>query len=370
MDPSLNGPSLINLVGAIHALVMAVAIARLTRNAPAAKWLALLLTVFSILMLNAVLLHTGYILVVPHVAQLHAPLQFLVGPFLLFYVQALLTGREHMSSRSWFHGLPCVAVAIWLVPFYVQDAEAKRQFLAAALREYPLEWRIRQVLLITQLLMYLAAMIMVLVRTFRGNQAIPGRWICARNTVLLFTVVWVLITVRFWVAYTVNSVFVVPLVLAGFVYATGYAAVKESKVFAAPLEPEVTATPRAKYQWSSLETRRADECAAALQKLMEDDKLYTDAALSLHRLAKRLSMSPHHVSQVLNDRLGTSFAEFVNSYRVNMVKEALLDPSRRHLTVIAIAEEAGFSSKSAFNATFKKHVGMGPIAFRRLRTRT
>jgi AraC-like DNA-binding protein len=62
--------------------------------------------------------------------------------------------------------------------------------------------------------------------------------------------------------------------------------------------------------------------------------------------------------------LGQTFSDFVNSYRVEAAKRKLLDPAFRHLSVLGIAEEVGFNSKSSFNSVFKKHTNMTPSRFR------
>jgi AraC-like DNA-binding protein len=99
-----------------------------------------------------------------------------------------------------------------------------------------------------------------------------------------------------------------------------------------------------------------------LLKLMKVDKAFLDPSLSLGKLARDLGVSQHHLSQVLNERLGQNFFEFVNVYRVEEAKLKLLE--RKSISVLAIGEEVGFSSKSAFNSAFKKQTGLTPSQFR------
>ena len=63
--------------------------------------------------------------------------------------------------------------------------------------------------------------------------------------------------------------------------------------------------------------------------------------------------------------MGKSFPDFINQYRIEEAKKRLLDPAKKHYTVLAIAEEVGFNSKSSFNNVFKKHVKMTPSEFRK-----
>jgi AraC-like DNA-binding protein len=87
--------------------------------------------------------------------------------------------------------------------------------------------------------------------------------------------------------------------------------------------------------------------------------------LTLAELALALSTTPHNLSEVINTRTGQNFYDFVNGYRVDEVKERLRDPNADHLTLLAIGLEAGFNSKSSFNAVFKKHTSMTPSEYKK-----
>lgn len=98
---------------------------------------------------------------------------------------------------------------------------------------------------------------------------------------------------------------------------------------------------------------------------MEDEKMYRNEGLTLQALAERLSLSTHHLSQLLNQHQQENFYDFINRYRVAEVKQELLNPKKKHLTILALALEAGFRSKAAFNTAFKKHTGSTPTQYKR-----
>jgi AraC-like DNA-binding protein len=98
--------------------------------------------------------------------------------------------------------------------------------------------------------------------------------------------------------------------------------------------------------------------------LMEREKPFTKNDLTLQELAEPLDLSPHNLSEVINTQLGKNFYDFVNSYRVAEVQRRLADPASDNLTLLAIGIEAGFNSKSSFNAVFKKHTAMTPSEYR------
>jgi AraC-like DNA-binding protein len=104
-----------------------------------------------------------------------------------------------------------------------------------------------------------------------------------------------------------------------------------------------------------------------LLRLMEAEKLYLEPELTLPELAAKLSVSPHHLSQVINRETNKSFFDFVNEYRVQEAKRLLGSPKHSHLSILGIALDAGFNSKSAFYTAFGKHIGMTPSEFKKQR---
>ncbi|SNC61040.1 AraC-type DNA-binding protein [Hymenobacter gelipurpurascens] len=93
---------------------------------------------------------------------------------------------------------------------------------------------------------------------------------------------------------------------------------------------------------------------------LEQDHLYRNPDLTLDVLAQHLGLTSNMVSQLLNAGLGQSFHDVVNGYRLEEVKRRLLTPDVQRLTVLALALEAGFNSKTTFNRVFKEKTGCTP----------
>jgi len=107
-----------------------------------------------------------------------------------------------------------------------------------------------------------------------------------------------------------------------------------------------------------------DEVAARILHIMEQDKLYQEADLTLQNLADRLQLPSYQVSQAINDGLNKNFYDLVNSYRVEEAKRLLLDAKNNNFTILSVGFEAGFNSKTTFNTVFKKFTGLTPTEFR------
>ena len=102
-----------------------------------------------------------------------------------------------------------------------------------------------------------------------------------------------------------------------------------------------------------------------LIELMENEKPYLNPDLNLKLLADKLKISSGYLSQIINKNEEKNFFEFINTYRVNAVIKKFNDPKLAHLSILGIAYDAGFKSKSTFNAAFKKIKGVTPSAFKK-----
>ena len=106
-----------------------------------------------------------------------------------------------------------------------------------------------------------------------------------------------------------------------------------------------------------------------LGKGMKEEKWFQNPSLSLRELAENVNTSSNKLSWLLNERIGQNFNEYINRCRLENFKENALHPANSHLTLLAIAYESGFSSKSVFNAFFKRIEGMTPKAWLRFNQR-
>ena len=97
--------------------------------------------------------------------------------------------------------------------------------------------------------------------------------------------------------------------------------------------------------------------------MKEDVKPYLNPKISLQEVSLVLDINPNRLSQVINETTGFNFKDYFNSYRVEEAKLLLSSAEFQKLTIEAIAEKAGFYSKSPFYTAFKKHAGMTPKEF-------
>jgi YesN/AraC family two-component response regulator len=120
-----------------------------------------------------------------------------------------------------------------------------------------------------------------------------------------------------------------------------------------------------KYRKSSLTDSGKQKILNNILNEFETRQYFSESMASLSGLAKKIGESPHHVSQVLNEKLNKSFFELLAQYRVEKAKKVLSDDVGSKLIIEEISEMVGYNSKTAFNNAFKKLTGKTPSEFRK-----
>lgn len=116
---------------------------------------------------------------------------------------------------------------------------------------------------------------------------------------------------------------------------------------------------------SSMSDDTAKRLYADICQLMEQERLYADLQLSRDMLADRLGTNRTYVTQVINERTGLNFSQFVNRYRINEAQRILSDPAQANYPIKQLCTDLGFNSITAFYSTFRSNVGMAPATYRK-----
>lgn len=119
--------------------------------------------------------------------------------------------------------------------------------------------------------------------------------------------------------------------------------------------------PDLKYARSALTSDHAAKLAARLEAAMQKDALYLDPGLSLQRLSQHVGALPNQVSQTLNQEIGSNFFDFVARWRIEASKPLI---TAGDASVLTVALDVGFNSRSAFYKAFKRETGMTPKGYR------
>ena len=357
-------------LGAVQAALFGTVLFFVKNNRNANRLLGAFAWVAAIWVSVAVMRSSGVYQRFPHISFVADPFFFCVLPLLFLYVRAILS-QQPLSRRDAWHLAPPVVVALYLVPWHMQTAEEK---LLGLLQEhqgsFPSWFHIKSLALLIQGVLYIAAIFWIL---YRHGKTVGGPVRAARAYVFRNARFVVGVLIVFWIAgmfrlmrffgyfdqFQIQENLILPLILTVIVYLVCYSALRHPEALYGPADPA------RKYERSGLS---ADAARAGLERLttyMSAQKPYLDGDLTLQQLGSIVDLAPNHLSQIINDHWKVGFQEFLNSYRVKAAEAMLLDPAAADRTVLEIAYDAGFNSKSAFNAAFQRHRGMTPTEFRK-----
>ena len=99
-------------------------------------------------------------------------------------------------------------------------------------------------------------------------------------------------------------------------------------------------------------------------RLMMEQEIYHDPALSLHQVALQMDVNRSYLLQAVNRCTGVSFSTFINEFRVKEAVRMMSDPKLQNYSIEGIALDTGFNDRSTFYRVFKKTTGFSPTTFR------
>jgi AraC-like DNA-binding protein len=161
-----------------------------------------------------------------------------------------------------------------------------------------------------------------------------------------------------------------------FIIVLGFFGIRQSQLFPEPCdEDDIKEIQKKKeevleektlgtYKYPRLSDADLRNYRAQLDDNMANEKPYLDSDLTLAQLADMLNLPKKRLTEAINRNFNKNFYNYINDYRIIELKQRLQDPLNDFKTVLVMAYEVGFNSKTTFNTYFKKSVGMTPTQFR------
>ncbi len=351
-----------------------------------------LIVLFSYYALVKILSNTNGILQYPHLIRTYRPIFILVCPIIYFYCKALTNPDFKFTRRDCLHLLPLGIYTLIMFPFFFSDPATK--IASLSLQPFTTSWVIERCFFVVLFFFYFA----LSYRTIRHHQEqiknvysnlekVKLGWL--KNLLLAFGVIWITALLRFLTAYGkvgYENKILVPIFLCLTVFLIGVYALRQPEIFSdrwdklikkndqkpvpvVSIEKKSQENPTRfkrvpKYEYSSLSEHDIAKYRDKLINYLEREKPYTDPDLKLQNLADYLGIPSYQLSQIINTELQQNFYDLINSLRISEAKHKLIDPTHQDITILAIAYDVGFNSKSTFNTAFKKYTKMTPSQFK------
>ncbi len=386
---------LLLLFSAFQGILLIIAIPTMQDyNRKANKWLVISIAFTSLVLIMRTL--TGYRVIAEQYSKLLLIpnfVLFLYAPLFYFYLQKLFYKTPQLPAKWWLHFIfPAVQFLVYL-PYFLMNS---KELLLRMLNESPDYHHVSVVSGVVAWGVNLYYWIKCWDSLKTYNKQYPTQASKEQNTNYLMTVIviqgvclvlWAVTGVLLFsgdilnlntVLITDKSVDIIWLAFSSIPYFLGYFAIHQPEIFKIHREKMPTIDTRNPTSSAPVEDTvitnnlpnpvitevEKDESLLvwkeSIDAFMSQERPYTNVGLTLNELSGMLKISPHLLSKIINEVYEKNFFDFINSYRIEEFKTRFEDPKNRQYTMLAIAFEVGFNSKTAFNRAFKKMTQQTP----------
>lgn len=373
---------IIFLLGAVQAFFFGVLLLDKGKNRLPPKLLLLFFGLIGFVLIEHYLFQRRIIFEYPHLIGLTYTFPIILGPILFYYTKSLVNENNAISSRNFsLHAIPFLFITTFLIyDFYFLSPQEKLIYYEKETQgqtsvfiyivEFFINFSIPLYSIVSLLL--LKKHLKQIKLSFSNTKNIDLNWlkivlICMVSISFVSVLMGLLSDYFNFISFE-DGDNLMYITLTVVIYFLGYYGIKQKPVLSSDnsiSQIETTRTLKPKYATSSLKDVDKEKLTQRLTKTMDNEKPYLNENLTLKELADKLETSPNNLSQIINEKFNKNFYEFINEYRINEVKSLLADPKFSHYSMLGIAIECGFNSKSTFNSVFKQFTGKTPTEFKK-----
>ncbi|MGE0021114.1 MAG: helix-turn-helix domain-containing protein [Draconibacterium sp.] len=318
------------------------------------------------------------------------PLPLLHWPFLYLYVSTLTSKKESGPKFLWLHFTPFFLSIVLFSSFLFLPEISKIKVYEIGGKGYETELTINLTAIVLSAIIYTTLSIIKL-RKYKKLIRNEFSYLEKINLSWLAYLIAGMTTIFFAVIFVGNDKIIYSLVV-GFVFFIGYFGIKQVGIFTENIPDSITEGNKIhlestfnfvskinteqlllsdgeievkglKYLKSTLNDETALRIYNDLNKIMLTEKLYRNAELRLDDLAGALNVLPNHLSQVINSIENKNFYDYINQLRIDDFIKLISMPENQKFTLLSLAFECGFNSKTSFNRNFKKITGYTPSEY-------
>lgn len=315
----------------------------------------------------------------PYFLGMEIPLPLIHGPFLYFYICSL-TNQIKEFKKIFVHFIPPFLIFISLLPFFSLSLNEKIIIYQKEGFGYKNQMTLIYLLIILSGIIYI---FLSLKKLKQHKKNITEQFSTTEqiNLVWLQYLIWG--TSVIWIIIVLGENKYIFVSVTCYILFLGYFGIKQVGIFThipqlknekdtkiqthQSIQKSIneTNTDKIKYEKSGLNTSTIEIIHSQLTKLILEEKVYKNSELTLVSLAEQLNIHSNSLSQVINSMENNNFYDFINSKRVNEFKEIVILPENQKFTLLSLAYNCGFNSKTSFNRHFKKHTGFSPTEYLR-----
>ena len=297
----------------------------------------------------------------PYLLYLNEPFELFLGSLVYYRFRILIEGKMKFNLLTVLLFLPGVLAVIYFIPFFMLGPQEK--LACVGFHNIP-NGIVRSIYLLivrgqTPWFVFCVALFII-----HGSRILSAKGIALlmqRKVLVVYSLLWIALAIT---GYTIlllkQSLEIrVMIIVTNYMIVLFYFIERKYDDFFLAMQRDASET---RYKRSMVKGINTGAVIERIKELMELESLYLDETLSLQTLSSLLSITPHQLSEILNNLLYTNFRTFVNTYRIDAAKKMLL--LKENQSIIRIAFQCGFNSKNAFNTAFHKQEGITPTEFK------
>lgn len=315
----------------------------------------------------------------PFLLGLEIPIPFLHGPFLFLYT-TVLTNQSQSKKKHLLHFIPFVLTLFSLLPFFILSSQQKIVVYQNEGAEYAVLMAVIYSGILLSGLFYTSISLLKLEKhrrtiaeQFSFTEKINLKWLT--YLVAGSSIIWVLVVFS-------DDQYIFSTVVI-YVLFIGYFGIKQVGIFTnrTHLESETSITlpthepiinsqlneepetEKIKYEKSGLTQADLQTIHNNLKEVMQNEKLFKNPELTLADLAQKINTHANTLSQVINSIEQKTFYDYINLQRIEEFKKVVLLTQNQKFTLLSLAFECGFNSKTSFNRNFKKATDLSPTEY-------
>lgn len=310
------------------------------------------------------------------------PIEFILGPLLYIYVKSLIGNPQHLFKTHLKHFTPTlIYFLIVTLPTFISYLKNKYIFSYLKIIDHDYEDLFLAILII-YLNIYTAFALKEFYTyqnqlkneysTIHKHKSIWIKRMLVGILVVCFIDCIISMIDLFWDIELDISDYLTPLATVLLMYYLGYNALNKTQILSpTQVKTAQTTIPKKESKQTILFTvNEIHQHRTRIDEQLKTHQLFLYENLNLQTLAKAIEISDKKLSTFINQVLKTTFYDLINHYRIEAVKEKLASSKYNDLTIIAIANDCGFKSKTTFNRIFKKETNMSPSEYKKKHQKT
>lgn len=307
-----------------------------------------------------VVLRSGGYLKYPYLIGFELSFPFMHGPMLYLYILSV-TG-SNPGKKAWLlNWIPILMIYIVLLPFLLLSPHDRMRVYHNKGKGYEVLSDVIKFLMNFSGVLYVTLSLLAIKKykqkisdQYSNTEKINLNW--SYYLITGIAMIWFAVIIR-------NDILIFSMVVL-FILIAAYFGISRVGILDLPVNAEkADENEVVKYQKNSPGDEVIRTVYEKLVERMAHEKLYKDSELNLNHVAELLDIHPNILSQTINSVENKNFYDYINRHRVEEFKRIASLPENQKYTILSLAFESGFNSKTSFNRNFKKYMNCSPREF-------